>query len=84
MQLVPYVSSIGEAFHTLSIHVQRLVGEIGEFRTLRQWDVTKEFYLIIATDVSVLFGVGYHRWLLATETEDIILAGGRPDDGPGI
>jgi hypothetical protein len=39
--------------------------------------------LIIATDGSVLFGVGYHIWILATETEDILLAGGGPDDDPG-
>jgi hypothetical protein len=82
-QLVPYVSVIGEAFHALSRHVQHLVGDIGEFQTPRQWDVTKEVDLSIATDGSVLFGAGYHSWILATETEDILLAGGGPDDGPG-
>jgi hypothetical protein len=70
------VSAIGEAFHALPKHVQRLVGDIGEFQTPIQWDVTKEVDLIIATDGSVLFGVGYHSWILATETEDILLAGG--------
>jgi hypothetical protein len=40
-QLVPYVSSIGEAFNTLTIHVQHLVDDIGEFQTPRQWEVTK-------------------------------------------
>jgi hypothetical protein len=39
--------------------------------------------LIIATDRSVLFGVGYHSWMLATEMEDILLTGGGPDGGPG-
>jgi hypothetical protein len=34
-------------------------------------------------DESVLFGVGYNSWILATETDDILLAGGGPDDGPG-
>jgi hypothetical protein len=82
-QLVPYVSSIGEAFHALPIHVQRLVGDIGEFKTPRQWDVAKEVDLVIATDGSVVFGVGYHSWLIATEIEDILLAGGGPDNGPG-
>jgi hypothetical protein len=77
------VSSIVEAFHALPKHVQRLVGDIGEFQTPRQWDATKEVDLIIATDGSVLFGVGYHSRIMATETEDILLAGGRPDDGPG-
>jgi hypothetical protein len=52
MQLVPYVLSIGEAFHALQLHVQRLVGDIGEFQTPRQWDGTKEVDLIIETDGS--------------------------------
>jgi hypothetical protein len=81
-QLVPYVSAIGEALHALPKHVQYLVGDIGEFQTPRQWYVTKEVDLIIAIDGSVLFGLGYHRWILATETEDILLAEGRPDDVP--
>jgi hypothetical protein len=77
------VSAIGEAFPALPNHVQRLMGNIGEFQTPRQWDVTKEVDLIIATDRSVLFGVGYHSWILAIETEYMLLAGGGPDDGPG-
>jgi hypothetical protein len=82
-QLVPYVSAIGEAFHALPRHMQRLVGGIGEFQTPRQWDVIKEVDLIIATDGSVLFGLGYHSWIIATESEYILLAGGGLDDGPG-
>jgi hypothetical protein len=82
-QMVLYMSAIGEGFHALPRHVQRLMGDIGEFQTLRQWDVNKEVDLIIATDGSVLFGVGYHSWILATESEDILLAEGAPDDGPG-
>jgi hypothetical protein len=81
--MVPYVSAIGEAFHALPKRVQLLLGDNGEFQTPRQWNVTKEVDLIIATDGSVLFGVGYHIWILATETEDILLIGGGPDDGPG-
>jgi hypothetical protein len=82
-QLVPYVSSIGEAFHYLPRHVQLLVGDTGEFQTPRQWDVTKEVDLIIELNGSVLFGVGYHRCILATATEDILIAAGVPEDGPG-
>jgi hypothetical protein len=77
------VSAVGEAFHALPRHVRHLVGDIAEFQTPRQWDVTKELDLITATDGSVLFGVGYHIWILTTESEDILLAGGGPDDGPG-
>jgi hypothetical protein len=77
------MSAIGEAFHALPKHVQHLVGDIGEFQTPRQWDVTNGVDLIIATDWSILFEVGYHRWILATETENILLSGGVPDNGPG-
>jgi hypothetical protein len=44
-------------------------------------DCTMEVDIIIATDGSVLFGLGYHSWLIATTDEDIIMAGGGPDDG---
>jgi hypothetical protein len=37
--------------------------------------------IIIATDVSVTFGVGYHSWVVAMEDENIIMQGGGPDDG---
>jgi hypothetical protein len=30
-------------------------------------DVTEEHYIIVATDGSVLFGVGYHRWVVARD-----------------
>jgi hypothetical protein len=29
----------------------------------------------------VTLGVGYHSWIVATEDEDILFQGGRPDDG---
>jgi hypothetical protein len=45
------------------------------------FDCTKPTDLIIATDGSVLFGVGYRSWLIATKTEQVILRGGGPDDG---
>jgi hypothetical protein len=37
--------------------------------------------LIIATYGLVLFGVGYHGWVLATKEETNLLCGGGPDDG---
>jgi hypothetical protein len=40
-----------------------------------------EVEISIVTDGSVLFGVGYHSWLIATTDEDILMAGGRLDDG---
>jgi hypothetical protein len=47
------------------------------------WDNTKEVDLIISTDGSVLFGVGYHSLLIAMKDKYTLLAGGGPDDGPG-
>jgi hypothetical protein len=76
-----YTSSIGECFHALPKHVQRLVGNIPDLDLPADLDCTKPTDLIIATEESVLFGVGYHRWLIATKTEQVILRGGGPDDG---
>jgi hypothetical protein len=45
-------------------------------------DCTKEVDITIATDGLVLFGVGYHRGLVATKDEDILMAGGGLDAGP--
>jgi hypothetical protein len=44
-------------------------------------DCTMEVDIIIAMDESVLFGVGYQVWLIATTDEEILMAGGRPYDG---
>jgi hypothetical protein len=76
-----YTSSIGECFHALPKHVRRLVGNIPELDLPADFDCTAPTDLIIATDGSVLFGVGYHSWLIATKTEQVILRGGGPDDG---
>jgi hypothetical protein len=37
--------------------------------------------IIVATDGSMLFGVGYHSWTLALNNKEIITSGGGPDDG---
>jgi hypothetical protein len=42
---------------------------------------TIEVDVIIVMDGSVMFGVGYHSWLIATTDEEILISGGRPDDG---
>jgi hypothetical protein len=38
--------------------------------------------IIVATDGSFLFGVGYHGYIIATRDEQILLSGGGPYDGP--
>jgi hypothetical protein len=76
-----YTSSIGECFHALPKHVRRLVGNIPDLDLPADFDCTEPTDLIIATDGSVLFGVGYQSWLIATKIEQVILGGGGPDDG---
>jgi hypothetical protein len=44
-------------------------------------DCTEPTDRIVATDGSVLFEVGYHSWLIATKTDQILLWGRGPDDG---
>jgi hypothetical protein len=45
------------------------------------WDATTPVDIIVETDGSVLFGVGYHSYILAIDNEEIITSGGGPGDG---
>jgi hypothetical protein len=55
-----YTSKIGELLHFLPKHVRRLVGNIPEIALPANFDCTEPTYLILATDGSVLLGMGYH------------------------
>jgi hypothetical protein len=66
---------------SLPRHIQRLTGDIPALQTPLPFDLDEPVDLIIAIDGSVLFGVGYHGWVLATKYETIFLRGGGPDDG---
>jgi hypothetical protein len=44
-------------------------------------DCTEPMDLIVATDGSVFFCVGYHSWLVSTKDERILLHIGGSDDG---
>jgi hypothetical protein len=79
--LSPYHSCVGAAAGALSQHIQRLIGYMRNSNLPSGLDCEIEVDIIIATDGSVLFGVGYHSWLVATKDEDILMAGGGPDDG---
>jgi hypothetical protein len=79
--LVPYTINIGCCIKSLPRHIQRLVGNIPTLRTPSGLDPTIPVNIIIATDGSVILGVGYHSWIVETEDEDILLQGGGPDDG---
>jgi hypothetical protein len=78
---VQYQSSLGECFFALPMHAQRLVGNIPPSQLPNAWDATTPVDIIIATDVSMMFGVGYQSWILALDNEEIITSGGGPDDG---
>jgi hypothetical protein len=76
-----YISGIWLSFLSLPRHIQILTGDIPALPTPLSFDLDEPVDLIIVTDGSVLFGVGYHRWVLATTDETILLRGGGPDDG---
>jgi hypothetical protein len=75
-----YTSGIGLSFLTLPRHIQRLTGYIPALPAPAPFDFDEPVDLIIATDGSVLFGVGYRGWVLATKEETILLRGGGLDD----
>jgi hypothetical protein len=76
-----YTAGIGLSFLALPRHIQRLTGEIPAITPPAPFDFDEPVDLIIATDGSALFGVGYHLWVLSTKEETILLCGGGPDDG---
>jgi hypothetical protein len=45
------------------------------------WDSNEPRHLLVATDSSVVCGVGYHSWVITTMDENVIISGGGPDDG---
>jgi hypothetical protein len=55
--------------------------QIPELHIPDEMDLTVDQDIIVATDGSVVFGVGYHSWVVATDTEQVLLMGGGPDDG---
>jgi hypothetical protein len=76
-----YTSGIGLSFLALPRHIQRLTGDIPALPTTIPFAFEEPADLIIATDGSVLFGLGYHGWVLATKEETLLLRGVGPDDG---
>jgi hypothetical protein len=79
--IAQYQSSLGECFFALPRHVHRLVGNIPPHQLPTTWDATTPVDIIVATDGSVMFGVGCHIWILALDNKEIITSGGGPDDG---
>jgi ribonuclease HI len=79
--VIEYTSGIGDSCHTLPSHIQRLVDNIPEIEVQNGMDVTDEQDIIVATEGSVVFGVGYHRWVVATDNDQVLLMGWGADDG---
>jgi hypothetical protein len=79
--VVPYTSGIDTCIKSLPWHVQILVGDIPTLRTPAGWDPTTPVDTIIAKDGSVTCGARYHRWVITTADDDILLQGGVLDDG---
>jgi hypothetical protein len=79
--LMPYHSCVGAAAGAPPLHVQHFIGDMRHFQLTTHLDFTMGVDIIIATDGSVLFGVGYHRWLIVTTDKEILMAGGGSYDG---
>jgi hypothetical protein len=78
--VIEYKSGIGDSCQTLPRNLQRLVGIIPDLKLIDGTEETEEQDLIVATDGSVVFGFGYHSWVVATDNEKVLLKGGDPDD----
>jgi hypothetical protein len=75
-----YETWIGDSGRQLPRHVQILVGDISALDVPENWDINEPRDLLVATDGSIVFGVGYHSWVITTTDEKVILSGGGPDD----
>jgi hypothetical protein len=76
-----YTSGIGLSLMSLPWYIQRFAGDIPAIPTLMPFEFDEPVDMIIATDESVPFGVGYHEWVLATKNEINLLRGGGSVDG---
>jgi hypothetical protein len=74
-RLIDCAAGIGVSCLTLPRHIQRLVGKIPDIDVPSGWDDDEEHDIIVATYGSIVFGVGYHRWVVANNNEQFILSG---------
>jgi hypothetical protein len=59
-----YETGIGNSGRQLPRHVQRLIGDIAALDVPDNWDINEPPDLLVATDGSVVLGVGYHSWVV--------------------
>jgi ribonuclease HI len=79
--VIEYTSGIVDSFQMLPRHIQGLLGNIPDLELLNGTEATEEQALIVAIDGSVVFGVDYYSWVVATDNEKVLPKGGGPDDG---
>jgi hypothetical protein len=75
-----YETGIEDKGRQLPRHVHILIGDIAALDVPENWYSNEPRDLLMATDGSVVFGGGYHIWLITTTDEKVILSGGGPDD----
>jgi hypothetical protein len=83
---IEYTSVIGDSCSTLRRHIQRLIGNIADTDVPSGWDEDEEHDdeehdIIVATYWSIVFGVGYHSWVVSTNNGHVLLSSGGPYDG---
>jgi hypothetical protein len=78
---IEYISGIGDSCRTLPHHIQCLVGNVPNMDAPGEWDEDIPHDIIVAIDSSLVFGVGYHSWVEATDNEQVLVSGGGPDEG---
>jgi hypothetical protein len=59
-----YETGIGNSGRQLQRNVQRLVGDIAALDVPDNWDSDEPRDLLVATDGAIVFGVGYHSWVI--------------------
>jgi hypothetical protein len=78
--VITYTSGIGDSCQVLPRHIQWLVGNIPKLELLNGEESNEEQDLIVANDESVVFGVVYHIWVVATDNEKVLMKRGGPDE----
>jgi hypothetical protein len=79
--VVQYTSGICTSCQAFLRHIQSMVGNIPTMDIPEQWDIMEPRDIVVASDGLVVFGIGYHSWVVSTKDKQILLSGGGPDDG---
>jgi hypothetical protein len=64
--LFHYETGIENSGRQLPRHVKRLLGDIAALDVPDNWGSNTPRDLLVATDGSLEFGIGYHSWVITT------------------